>query len=118
MTKFLVDESTGKKLCKSLVESGYDAIYVGDVIPGSSDEDVLKLAENEGRILITNDKDFGELIYRLNKPSSGVILLRLKKDTPAARIKYISSILRSNAETLMGKFVVLTEMGYRIRKIE
>ncbi|NOZ58334.1 MAG: hypothetical protein GXO66_01955, partial [Euryarchaeota archaeon] len=81
-------------------------------------EDVLKLAESEERILITNDKDFGELIYRLNKPSSGVILLRLKKDTPKARIEYVSSLLHSKAESLEGKFVVLTEMGYRIRKIE
>jgi predicted nuclease of predicted toxin-antitoxin system len=118
LVKFLVDESTGKKLCESLVESGYDAIYVGDVIPGSSDEDVLKLAESEERILITNDKDFGELVYRLNKPSSGVILLRLKKDTPKTRIEYVFSLLDNMVESLKGKFVVLTEMGYRIRKIE
>jgi predicted nuclease of predicted toxin-antitoxin system len=116
--KFLVDESTGEKLCKSLIKKGFDAVYVGDVIRGSKDEEVLKYAEKEDRILITNDKDFGELVFRLRKPTSGVILLRLKKDNPSTRMKYLFSLLLNQEVKPLGKFIVLTERGYRIRKIK
>jgi len=47
--------------------------FVGDIIPSASDEEIIKKAETEGRILITDDKDFGELVFRLERPTSGVI---------------------------------------------
>ena len=77
--KFLVDESSGKKLFNHLVECSYDAKFVTEILPGANDEKVLELAEKENRILITNDKDFGELVFRLNRPSFGTILLRLNR---------------------------------------
>jgi predicted nuclease of predicted toxin-antitoxin system len=58
----------GKRLATLLVEAGYDVIFVGDWKPSSSDEEVLSKAEGEERILITDDKDFGKLIFRLEKP--------------------------------------------------
>jgi predicted nuclease of predicted toxin-antitoxin system len=79
---------------------------------------VLAYAEKEGRILITNDKDFGELVFRLRRPADGVILLRLKKDNPTRRAKYVFSLLGKLHTELSGRFIVLTEKGYRIRKIE
>lgn len=57
-----------------LRNAGYDVIFVGDWKPSATDEEVLKKAEEEDRILITDDKDFGELVFRLGKPSKGVIL--------------------------------------------
>ena len=73
--KFLVDESTGKKLAK-LLATKYDALFVGDILKSAKDEDILKFAERDERILITDDKDFGRLVLMLGKPSSGVIFLR------------------------------------------
>ncbi|MBI2045239.1 DUF5615 family PIN-like protein, partial [Candidatus Pacearchaeota archaeon] len=64
--KFLVDESSGFKLYKFLLERGFNVKFVGEIMPSASDENVLYFAEKEKRILITNDKDFGELIFRLN----------------------------------------------------
>ena len=77
MLRFLVDESTGKKLHSFLIGKGFDTKFVPDSIPRAIDKDVLKFAEKEKRILVTNDKDFGELVFRLNKPSYGVVLMRL-----------------------------------------
>ena len=71
--KFLVDECAGKRLATLLVEAGIDVIFVGDWKPSSSDEEVLSKAEGEERILITDDKDYGKLIFRLEKPSSGAL---------------------------------------------
>ena len=64
MSKFLVDESSGSRLAKSLKEKGYDTIYCGDYYSGVPDEEIIKKAKKEKRIIITNDKDFGELVFR------------------------------------------------------
>ncbi len=116
MLKFLVDESSGKKLSKFLLESGFDVKYVMDIMAGASDKDILEFAEREKRILITNDKDFGELIFRLSKPSSGVILLRLRNDMPKNRQRYVLNLIESIPNKLESSFIVVTEGKIRIRE--
>jgi len=78
--KFLVDECTGKRLAKLLEKAGFDVVFVGDWKPSATDDEVLEKAEKDDRILITDDKDFGELIFRLGRPLKGVILLRLSSN--------------------------------------
>src|SRR3989338_10688265 len=114
--KFLIDESSGFKLYNFLAGKGFDVKFVGKVMPGSPDEKVLAFAEEEKRILITNDKDFGELIFRLNKPSSGIILLRLKLDSPKQREKYVEEAIKTLDNKLISGFVVVTEGQIRVRK--
>ena len=60
----------------SLRDDGHDVTHVLEKIAGATDDEVLLAAYDEGRILLTEDKDFGELVYRLKKPSRGIILLR------------------------------------------
>ncbi len=117
MLSFLIDESSGKKLHNYLVKNGFDSKYIGDIMPGVSDERVLYFAEKEKRILITNDKDFGKLIFRIKKPSSGVILLRLKEDLPIKRQKYIEQTIKILGNKLNSSFVVVTEGQIRVRNI-
>ena len=74
--KFLIDECTGRRLAILLKNAGYDVVFVGGWKHSASDEEVLRKAEEGDRILITDDKDFGELVFRLGSPSKGVILLR------------------------------------------
>ena len=116
MFKFLIDESSGRKLFLFLLDKGFDVKFVGDIIPRASDLDVLELAEKEKRILITNDKDFGELIFRLGRPSSGVILLRLKRDFSYKRQSYVSYIIDNLSGKIINNFIVVTEGKIRIRK--
>jgi len=117
MLKFLIDESAGKKLYKFLLEKEFDTKFVTDAISRATDKEVLELAEKEGRILITNDKDFGELIFRSRKPSSGVILLRLKIDLPQKRQEYTLNLIETLSERLKLSFVVVTEGKVRVRKL-
>ena len=116
--KFLIDESSGRKLFLFLKENDFDVKFIAEIMPRALDEDVLKFAEKENRILITNDKDFGELVFRLSKPSSGVILLRLKLDTPENRQTYIYKTLIKFPEKLKKSFIVITEDKIRIKKIK
>ena len=118
MHSFLVDESSGKKLAIFLNKSGYDTTFVGDLNPGASDKEVLTLADKEKRILVTNDKDFGELIFRLGLSSSGVILLRLTLDTPKSRYEHILHLIKNYSQKLHSHFFVVTEGKVRIRKMK
>ena len=117
MLSFLIDESSGRKLYIFLNKKGLDAKYVGDIMPRASDGEVISFAERENRILITNDKDFGELIFRLKHPSSGVILLRLKNDSPQQRQKYINLVINYLSDKLKSNFIVVTEGQIRMRRL-
>jgi predicted nuclease of predicted toxin-antitoxin system len=114
--KFLVDECAGKRLATLLVKAGYDVILVGDSKPSSSDEEVLSKAEGEERILITDDKDFGKLIFRSEKPSSGVILIRTTTTNPEERFKLLIKTLESTNPK--GKFIIVREKAVKVRKIK
>jgi predicted nuclease of predicted toxin-antitoxin system len=114
--KFLVDECTGKRLAKLLEKAGFDVVFVGDWKPSATDDEVLEKAEKEDRILITDDKDFGELIFRLGRPSKGVILLRLSTTDPMKRFQVLNDVLK--LIDVRGKFVVVGDEAIRVRRIE
>ncbi len=111
--KFLKDECTGKRLAVLLKNAGYDVLFVGDWKPSASDDEVLQKANEEGRILITDDKDFGELVFRLGKPSSGIILIRTSTTNPATRFDLLGILLKST--DAYGKFIVLKDNVIKIR---
>jgi len=111
--KFLIDECTGKKLSFLLKNAGYDVVFVGDWKPSASDDEVLQKANADGRILITDDRDFGELVFRLEKSSRGVILIRTSTTDPATRFHMIEKLLKSTQ--VSGKFVVLKDTAFKIR---
>ena len=113
--RLLVDESTGKQFSSLLQAEGYDTQYVGDVLPGASDEKVVDFAEKEKRILITDDKDFGKFVYRMQRPKTGLIFLRLSSLLAQERVRIVKNILSQyNAE---GTFLILKDGSMRQRKI-
>jgi predicted nuclease of predicted toxin-antitoxin system len=80
------------------------------------DESILQKAFTDNRILITNDKDFGEMIFRKGNPHKGVILLRLGDDRVANKLKVLKLLLEQYADQLSGNFVVATETTVRIAR--
>ncbi|MBI4451577.1 DUF5615 family PIN-like protein [Candidatus Woesearchaeota archaeon] len=117
MLKFLVDESTGSAVATALRRAGYDTISVAEIASGASDETVLDLARAQERILVTNDKDFGELIFRHRQPSAGVILLRLRVDTKQNRSTVVVGVVREFAQSISGHFIIASETEVRLRKL-
>ena len=114
--KFLLDESADIPLAEILSRLGHDVTAIARDYPRAlRDEEVLAIANNEERILITNDHDFGELIFRRQLPHAGVILFRLHDedlDTKNARLRYV---LEHHEEELYS-FIVVTGRGVRIRR--
>ncbi|NJD54683.1 MAG: hypothetical protein FIB07_17720 [Candidatus Methanoperedens sp.] len=111
--KFLIDECTGKRLAILLKNAGYDVLFVGDWKHSAADDEVLQKSNDDGRILITDDKDFGELVFRLQKPSRGVILIRTSTTNPAKRFDLLRILLKST--DVDGKFIVLKDSVIKIR---
>jgi len=114
--RFLVDECTGRRLSMMLNNAGYDTIFVGDWKPSAHDEEVLHKAKSDGRILITEDKDFGELVFRLLKPSCGIILIRTSTTLPEKRFNLIEKLIKSIDVNY--KFIVIKDSLIKTRRIK
>jgi predicted nuclease of predicted toxin-antitoxin system len=115
--KFIVDESTGKAVAQFLREIGHDVVAVTETMPATEDRDILIKAASEGRIVITNDKDFGELIFRSGYAHNGVLFLRLQDESSANRVRVVKAVLDQYANYLKMNFIVATDRGVRIRHL-
>ena len=111
--KFLADVNVERGIIKSLKEHGYDIIWVADVNPAMIDEDVLKLARDDKRILITNDKDFGELIFYQKLLSNGVILFRTKDLNSHDKSRILQNLLFKYNTKVPGYFIIISPKKYR-----
>ena len=112
--RFVVDECTGPRVASWLRSQGNDVVSIYDEHRGAGDEFVLRLAADEDRVLITNDKDFGERIFRHGERHRGVILLRLADERAATKIARLAVILPMLPADLSVRFVVATDRGLRI----
>ncbi|MHC1595052.1 MAG: DUF5615 family PIN-like protein [Methanotrichaceae archaeon] len=112
--RFLVDECTGPTVAKWLWSSHHDVFSVYDETRGLDDESIIGKANIENYILITNDKDFGELVFRMRKPHKGVILLRLEDERPENKIAVLQRVLESYSDKLANNFIIVTEKTIRI----
>ena len=77
MTQFLVDEGCEAIIVRTLRNSGYDVAYIAELSPGISDDAVLQRGLQERRIVITEDRDFSELIFLDSKETYGIIFVRI-----------------------------------------
>ena len=115
--KFLIDESAGFLVAHCLKNLGYDVIYPAEKLKRMSDLEVLERARKEGRIIITNDKDFGDYIFYQKLTARGIILLRIKNDSVENKLRVLKILLTKFSKKLSGNFLTVTEEKIRIKKI-
>jgi predicted nuclease of predicted toxin-antitoxin system len=115
--RFLIDESTGPIVARWLHEQGHEVFSVYEEARGANDDDLIQKAFAENWILITNDKDFGEKVYRERRPHKGVVLLRLEDERGASKIKILQRLLEKYSDRLADNFVVVTETRARFGRI-
>jgi predicted nuclease of predicted toxin-antitoxin system len=112
--RFLLDESADARLKAHLIALGHDVTsVVPDYAAGLPDQAVLAIALRERRILIADDRDFGELVFGQQLPHAGVILFRLGRTELATRIAWLDRLLDQHAEHL-DQFFVITPRGIRV----
>jgi len=107
--RFLVDECTGSMVADWLKSQGHEVLSIFDECRGIDDDEVLRICLNENRILLTNDKDLGEKVFREGFLHQGLILLRLEDERASSKILVLSKLLQSYSDRLVGSFVVVTE---------
>ena len=112
--RVIANENVSGDIVQALRNCGHDVLWIRTDAPGSSDEVVLARAQSEDRLLLTFDKDFGELAFRFGLPiSSGVILLRLTASSPTRLTQAVMAAITSR-EDWAGMFSVVEEG--RVRK--
>lgn len=112
----LVDESVDRQVVDRLREDGHTVSYVAEMDPGISDDDVLSLANEKEAVLLTADRDFGEIIFRQKKISKGIILIRLAGLSPSGKADKISLALKKHSKGMLSSFSVITPSSIRIRE--
>ena len=114
--RFLVDECTGPAVAEWLRAQKHEVFSVYDEARGLDDADIIQKAYTENWILITNDKDFGEKVYRERYSHKGVVFLRLDDERAASKIETLRKLLESYADRLPDQFVVVTESQVRVAR--
>jgi len=115
--KILADESADNEIVLRLRLDGHDVGYVAEIAPGIMDEEVLILASDESTLLLTADKDFGELIFRQGYVKRGIVLYRLAGLSSQEKAEIVSSAIAEHADELLVSFSVITEKAVRIRRV-
>lgn len=111
----LADESVDRPIVERLRQDGHDTLYVAELSPSIKDDEVLQQANSRNSLLLTEDKDFGELVYRLGRVHTGVVLIRLAGLPPSSKAETVAKV-QDHVGELPGAFSVISPGAVRIRK--
>ena len=115
--RFLVDECCSRAIAEALVAAGHDVAYVPDVSPSGADLDLAVLARAEGRIVVTEDYDFGELSVRRGLANVGVVLIAGRWMSLRRRALRLAEVVRDHGDDLIGKLTVIETRRIRQRAL-
>lgn len=115
--KFVVDENLGPSISNLLRKRGYDTFCILQDAASTDDVTILDIANTEDRIIITNDKDFGELVFKNRLPCKGIVLLRLQDNSFVGRINAINNLLDNYLGLLNNdNFIVASDENVRVKR--
>ena len=117
--KFLLDQDVYALTARFLIEQGHDVVTAAQLgLSRAQDIDLLKHAANDGRIFVTRDRDYGNLVF-VHGAGSGVIYMRMLPSAMEAVHTEMKKVLETYGETELARaFVVVEENRHRIRRIE
>jgi predicted nuclease of predicted toxin-antitoxin system len=114
--EILADESIDRQTAERLRQDQHTVWYIAKMHPGVPDDEVLALANRETAVLLTADRDFGELVFRQRRLSAGIVLVRLAGMSPANRATLVARVIGEYGNRLSGTFTVITPGTVRIRQ--
>jgi len=112
--RLLADESLDMAVVRALREAGHAVKTIAENSPGASDEEVAELARVDDRILLTEDRDFGRLVYAELRGARGVIFMRYPAGARTQIGGEVANLIDSEREGLNGAFVVMQPGRARI----
>jgi len=115
--RLILNENISNTVAQSLRAIGHDVLAVKESMRGESDSNILARAQAEFRLVVTQDKDFGELAFRFGLPAGcGIILFRLAGSDPNADNQRMVEVINSRADWA-GHFTVADDYRIRIRPL-
>lgn len=113
--QFLADESCDSSIVRVLRELGHDVTYVPEFAAGEKDKNILALAYEQERVVVTEDRDFCELVFRDGKPTFGIILVRIAVIHRSTKTSRITTLMTLHADQLAHAMttVTLNKIGIR-----
>jgi predicted nuclease of predicted toxin-antitoxin system len=115
--RFLADECCDLQVVRALRNAGHDVAVVQEISPGADDASIVKLAIAEMRILVTEDKDFGQLVWAHGQGSLGVIFLRYPFNARVRIAQELTELVMRIGEGLVGCFVTVQPGRSRIGRL-
>jgi predicted nuclease of predicted toxin-antitoxin system len=115
--RFLADENVSGLVIGRLRDEGHDVVSIAETGPGTPDDQILNAAEADARILITEDRDYGEMVIRQRLGVRGVILLELDRLTNATEADTVAEVVSAHGERLAGNLVVVEPGRIRVRPL-
>ncbi len=115
--RFLSDAHISVEMVAMLRDLGHDCVDSSAIPPRMLDVDVLRIAANDGRVMVTSDKDFGELVFVHGIACPGVVLIRVALADESERVANVRSVWPTVMSRLPGSFVTITTSGVRARPI-
>ena len=113
--RWLADECVDAGLSEWLCADGHDVVFIAETAARASDTQVMRLARAEGRLLLTEDKDFGELVFRHAWPIPGVVPLRIDPARHALKLQRLRAAIDRFGSSLLGGYTVVEESRLRSR---
>jgi predicted nuclease of predicted toxin-antitoxin system len=115
--RWLADECVAAPLVASLRLLGHDVLYVADAAAGLNDMDVIAPATRERRILLTEDKDFDDLVFRRKREVPGLVLLRIASENTSPKIERLAMALERYGDGLFDRYLVIEVGRFRSRHL-
>lgn len=115
--KFLADENLDRRVVEWLRARGDDVLWATESLRSEPDDVLLRVADEEQRLLITSDHDFGQLVFQRQLNSHGVILLRLEDLSVQERFARLSEVWAVIESNRSGCFIVVTPQKVRVRPL-
>jgi predicted nuclease of predicted toxin-antitoxin system len=113
--RFLFDAGVGRIVEEWFIQAGFDVKSVRNLDPSLEDTKILQLAALEDRLVVTMDKDFGELVYRSGMAHAGILLLRMEDADGASKLNVMRTIIENHGNEIDGCFAVYQQNKLRIR---
>lgn len=116
--RFVADESVDGHVVRALRAAGHHVLYIADEMASKKDADVLAFAVSRDEVLITEDKDFGDIVHVKRHRHAGVVLLRMNAMAPADRVSRALMVISVHGARLKDAFTVIDEKRVRIRQAD
>jgi predicted nuclease of predicted toxin-antitoxin system len=114
---FFADEGLDFLVVAALRAQGFTVYYAAELLQGAPDEAIMQMASSYGSILLTKDKDFGEMVIRSQQHTAGVVLIRIDRLNDPGKVSYVANVLAKYAAELSSHFTVIQEDKIRFRPL-